>query len=251
VVATDGVNWPQRRAEAMTRLAGAWLRDQRPPKPLTDQVEVLIHVNANAATSDRRIAAEDTCRLDSGEFLAPSVVWRLACDARVRTVIEDGAGNVLDIGRRTLPTRLKFPLRARDRGCRFPGCTSRQVEGHHVEHWADGGATRLDNLVSLCAHHHNSLQRVEFRVVEGDGNFRFISPTNREIKPACYPQFVQADPRAIESEHRAVGPTIGAHTVAGRSEDVWDCGLALAGLVGMGSEDGLCADGRHHLDGTA
>jgi len=108
VVATDGVNWPQRRAEAMTRLAGAWLRDQRPPKPLTDQVEVLIHVNANAATSDRRIAAEDTCRLDSGEFLAPSVVWRLACDARVRTVIEDGAGNVLDIGRRTLPTRLKF-----------------------------------------------------------------------------------------------------------------------------------------------
>jgi hypothetical protein len=25
---------------------------------------------------------------------------------------------------------------------------------HHLVHWADGGSTDLDNLVTLCRHHH-------------------------------------------------------------------------------------------------
>jgi hypothetical protein len=29
------------------------------------------------------------------------------------------------------------------------------VDGHHIEHWADGGETNLDNLVLLCRHHHH------------------------------------------------------------------------------------------------
>jgi len=43
-------------------------------------------------------------------------------------------------------------LQRRDHGCRFPGCTNRVfVEGHHMQHWADGGETKLDNVVSLCS----------------------------------------------------------------------------------------------------
>ena len=28
---------------------------------------------------------------------------------------------------------------------------------HHITHWADGGATSLDNLVLLCGHHHRTI----------------------------------------------------------------------------------------------
>ncbi|MCC5874431.1 MAG: HNH endonuclease [Gammaproteobacteria bacterium] len=45
--------------------------------------------------------------------------------------------------------RLRCPVAPT--GCRFPGChRTKFVDGHHIEHWADGGETRLDNLVSVC-----------------------------------------------------------------------------------------------------
>ncbi|MCU0269627.1 MAG: HNH endonuclease, partial [Acidimicrobiales bacterium] len=30
----------------------------------------------------------------------------------------------------------------------------RHLHGHHIEHWARGGSTDLQNLVLLCPHHH-------------------------------------------------------------------------------------------------
>ena len=45
--------------------------------------------------------------------------------------------------------RVDRTVAARDARCRFPGCTARHTDAHHLEHWADGGATRLDNLVLL------------------------------------------------------------------------------------------------------
>jgi hypothetical protein len=44
-------------------------------------------------------------------------------------------------------------LRARDGGCRFPGCDrTRFCDGHHIEHWASGGETKLKNFVALRIH---------------------------------------------------------------------------------------------------
>ena len=46
-------------------------------------------------------------------------------------------------------------IRHRDRGCRFPGCErTRWTHSHHRIHWAQGGPTDLDNLITLCPHHH-------------------------------------------------------------------------------------------------
>jgi hypothetical protein len=33
-----------------------------------------------------------------------------------------------------------------------------------VKHWADGGETSLDNLLTLCRYHHRALHRGEFTV---------------------------------------------------------------------------------------
>ena len=66
-------------------------------------------------------------------------------------------GEPLSIGRksRVIPPPMRRALRARDAGCRFPGCTHKQfIDGHHIRHWADGGETSLENLVLLGRHHH-------------------------------------------------------------------------------------------------
>jgi hypothetical protein len=47
-------------------------------------------------------------------------------------------------------------LRARDRGCRHPGCTNRTgwADLDHVTPHARGGPTDCDNLCCLCRRHH-------------------------------------------------------------------------------------------------
>ena len=78
---------------------------------------------------------------------------RVACDAALVALRHGADGEVLDVGRRTraVPTALRRALLDRDRGqCQFPGCDSRHCDAHHVVHWADGGETRLQNLVLLC-----------------------------------------------------------------------------------------------------
>ncbi len=65
---------------------------------------------------------------------------------------------------RTVPPALRRALDHRDRGCRFPGCGLRFCDAHHVTHWADGGATRLGNLVLLCRRHHRAAHDDGFRV---------------------------------------------------------------------------------------
>ena len=74
-------------------------------------------------------------------------------------------------------------LRSRDRGCRFPGCTRhRFVDAHHIRHWANGGETALDNLVSLCRHHHRLVHEGGFGVERLDaGALQFTRPDSQPI----------------------------------------------------------------------
>jgi hypothetical protein len=88
-------------------------------------------------------------------------------------------GSILDIGRkrRTIPPALRRALEARDRGCRFPGCGLRYTDAHHVEHWADGGETKLENLLCLCRHHHRLVHEEGWRVTWwGEGRPVFFDP---------------------------------------------------------------------------
>ena len=73
---------------------------------------------------------------------------------------------VLDVGRRTRPLSpaLRRALAVRDRQCRFPGCGNRCCDAHHIEHWADGSRTALDNLVLLGRRHHRAVHEEGFRV---------------------------------------------------------------------------------------
>ena len=80
---------------------------------------------------------------------------------------ESDDGETLNVGRKTrsIPPAIRRALQKRDQGCRFPGCTAhKHIDAHHIQHWADGGETRLDNLVTLCRHHHRAVHEGGFSV---------------------------------------------------------------------------------------
>ena len=79
-------------------------------------------------------------------------------------------GQVLDVGRtsRLVTTGIWTALVLRDRHCAFPGCTRLPIacDAHHIIHWADGGATSLDNLILLCRKHHTLTHQTPWQVAD-------------------------------------------------------------------------------------
>jgi hypothetical protein len=181
------VTAPQRRADALALLAERAMaaggvgeeatRDPEEPArslPLgrADRFQVVVHVDAEAlkGASDTGIVV----LAQSGGGVPAETSRRLACDAGVVEMRHDTEGEVLDVGRRrrTVPPAIRRALEYRDQGCRFPGCGCRYTDAHHITHWANGGETKLDNLVLLCARHHRAVHEEGFRVelVVGAGN---------------------------------------------------------------------------------
>lgn len=75
---------------------------------------------------------------------------RIACDSSLIKLTEDQNSEPLSVGRktRTIPLAINRALRARDKRCRFPGCTNtRFIDGHHLQCWANGSETSLEKLV--------------------------------------------------------------------------------------------------------
>lgn len=104
----------------------------------------------------------------TGARLSATAVRRLACDAEIIPAVLGAHGQVLDVGRaqRLVTAAIWLALVIRDRHCAFPGCTRMPLacDAHHVTHWADGGATSLDNLVMLCRHHHVLIHQTPWAV---------------------------------------------------------------------------------------
>ncbi len=152
-----------------------------------DRFQLVVHVDQAVLT--KTIDASDSephrAELDRGPALALETVRRLGCDCTVVGIVEGRDGEPLNIGRksRSIPPAIKRALRARDGGCRFPGCDrTRFCDGHHVKHWADGGETKLGNLVTLCSFHHTLLHEGGFGVtVTDDGVFVFTRPDGSRI----------------------------------------------------------------------
>jgi hypothetical protein len=64
-------------------------------------------------------------------------------------------------------------------------CTcDRFVDVHHIQHWADGGKTSLDNLVLLCRNHHRLVHEGGFGVQTGEDNTLSFTAPDGQIIPA-------------------------------------------------------------------
>jgi hypothetical protein len=119
------------------------------------------------------------------------VVRRLACDANVDLAVEDRAGSILDQGRvRRDPTPVqRVEIERRDKGCRFPGCSYTEfTDVHHMVHWADGGLTNLENLVTLCGRHHRAVHELGWSVSgSADSVLTFRGPHGRPAESVPSP----------------------------------------------------------------
>ena len=174
------------RADALLALADAFLAGGQGSRGAADRHQVVLHVDTATLQGD----AGPRCELDDGSPVAGETARRLACDASLVRVLERD-GVPLRLGRKTrvVSAAMRRALNARDRGCRFPGCASRRfVDAHHIEHWANGGATDLDNLVQLCSHHHRLLHEGGYAIVRHPGGrLTFTRRDGRRIA-TCQPR---------------------------------------------------------------
>ena len=191
------------QASALTQLAEHYLETANKSSPhtsLSEKYQVLLHINANEAHMDHQINQGDICHVENNKFLSREVARQLACDTHMRVVLEDDDGKVLNIGRksRTIPRAIAHALNIRDGGCRYPGCTQHfWTDAHHVRHWAAGGETKLENLITLCRFHHTQLHKEVYEIQVQDQDFVFINQDKEEILRSIHPQFpvVEADER--------------------------------------------------------
>ena len=84
-------------------------------------------------------------------------VEQLLCDANVSFPLKN-EDQVIDLGRsvRVAPRRYKRVLALQSDSCAVDGCSipARWCDAHHIQHWVDGGKTKIENLALLCQRHH-------------------------------------------------------------------------------------------------
>jgi hypothetical protein len=134
-----------------------------------ERCQVVLHVDVNTLREQRAgvCCAHAKAHFEDKPWLSPRTARRLGCDASLLTVLEGEDGKVLNVGRRSriVPAHIRRALMERDGVCRYPGChESQYVDAHHIHHWADGGETSLENLVTLCRFHHRQLHKGCFEV---------------------------------------------------------------------------------------
>ncbi|MBQ1037045.1 HNH endonuclease signature motif containing protein [Micromonospora sp. C81] len=167
----------QRRADALGEVCRLALRTGQLPDNGGDRPQLVVTVSLDELVNGVRAGT-----LETGTPLTPGAIRRLACDAGVLPAVLGGDSQVLDVGRqrRLFNGPLRRALVLRDGGCAFPGCDrpSRWCDGHHVRHWADGGATALGNAVLLCGHHHRLIHRGDWLVrIAPDSRPEFLPPS--------------------------------------------------------------------------
>jgi len=141
-------SWSKRQADAFVTMLKEYLQgsetdETNKTRKSPDNYLVNIHVDQSALAGD------------VGRSSLPiETVKRLCCDGHAVVMTETKDGEPLSIGRksRVVPKGIERAVRARDKNsCRFPGCCNKRfVAIHHIEHWANGGETAVEQLMLLC-----------------------------------------------------------------------------------------------------
>jgi Domain of unknown function (DUF222)/HNH endonuclease len=205
-----------RRADALAAVAESFLAQSDASSSTADRIQVVVHVDAETL----RTSAAGRCEIEHGPAIPAETARRLSCDASLISVLENEQGEPLDVGRKTrsIPPAIRRALNTRDGGCRFPGCTHRRyVDAHHIEHWADGGDTKLSNLVTLCRLHHRLVHEGEI-IVESDpaGGWRFLHPDGRRYEVIRVSEHEDYDWEDLGRTHTELGIHIDSKTAATR-----------------------------------
>src|SRR3984893_1057924 len=219
----------QQQADALALLAETALHHEIDPGAPGERYQVVVHVDAGVLADPDQPGQSV---LDEGAHVSAETSRRLACDASRVVMRHDEDRRVVEIGARTrtIPPALRRPLHHRDRNCRFPGCSVRFGQGHHVRHWAQGGPTTLSNLALLCRRHHRAVHEEGYQIEQSiDGPLRFRRPDGRLLPDVSPPSVGPAEPvAALRAQHVALGLHLHARTgLAGWLGERLDLGWAI------------------------
>jgi hypothetical protein len=172
----------RRRAEALVDVCRSYLdRGEATVGGERPHVTVLVDLE----TLENRTGW--VCELEHTGTVPAETARRLACDAHLSRVITRGRSQPLDVGRmsRTVTVAQRRAVIVRDRQCRFPGCDRppRWGDIHHIVHWADGGASDLDNLIVVCRRHHTLLHEGGFGLTGTARAPTFTRPDHTPLDP--------------------------------------------------------------------
>jgi len=128
------------------------------------------------------------CHVEDGAAISVTTAQMLACTAALSWMTHADSGEILALGRRRRRPSSAIRRAARERDkcrCRFPGCESRRVDLHHIQHWVNGGRTDLDNLISLCPFHHKVVHDRGYLIAAPPGgDFAFYRPDGTPLPPS-------------------------------------------------------------------
>jgi Domain of unknown function (DUF222)/HNH endonuclease len=213
-------------AEALGAMADLALARAGEGRSGGERYQLVVHVEESALSGSEQAP----CVLEEGPALAAETAQRLACDASV-VEIRERDGEPLSVGRktRTVPPAMRRALQTRDRGCRFPGCENRRfVDAHHIRHWAQGGETKLDNLVLLCGRHHRFLHEGGYSLTAlAEGELEFRDPRGNPIDPVPRPPPGHPDWLVEANDYLAIDE----QTCACGDGDRMDLDLTVAALL--------------------
>lgn len=180
----DARNIEMKRADALAEICGDLLgRISNDYQPHRRPVSINITMDLPTALG----LADNPAELAGYGPIPASVARHLSSDAKWRKFVTDpGTGNLLYLGRDFYAPSQQLVdfLTARDRTCRFPGCSqpARISDIDHAIPWEEGGETSAANLGLLCRRHHRMKTHDGWKLVSNeDGSCTWTSPAGKEI----------------------------------------------------------------------
>ncbi|MFK7893796.1 MAG: DUF222 domain-containing protein [Granulosicoccus sp.] len=180
-------NERRKRADSLALLASEFLKQNTPAGGIDDRYQVVIHVDSKVLAKQEFFTPDGKpdCYIEKQVALPVETARRLSCSCKVVTALTR-EGEPLNISRssRTIPTGIKRALDIRDGRCMFPGCDcNKHLDAHHIQHWANGGETSLENLVQVCHYHHKLLHEGQYSVERTfDGSLLFKRPDGSVLR---------------------------------------------------------------------
>lgn len=182
--AMDPRNIEMKRADALTAIASEFLSSN---SKKIENAKRPISINVTVDLPTLLGLAENPAELEGHGPIPASLARKLAADGKWRKFVTDPlTGNLLDMGRsHYLPSQYLVDfLTARDRTCRFPGCSypARLSDIDHAKSWEEGGHTNPENLGFLCRRHHRLKTHGGWRLESHvDGSCTWTSPQGKEL----------------------------------------------------------------------
>ncbi len=128
-------------------------------------------------------------RYEDGTSITRTELDIAACTSTLARHIFGPRSEVLDVGRaeRLFTGPRRAALIARDKHCRYPGCTAPPIicDCHHIDEWVrDNGRTAVHRGILLCTFHHDLVHRKKIRIELHGNRFRFTDRHGQEITAA-------------------------------------------------------------------